>query len=264
MNRLVALALPLVSAVLISLVPGGTAHAADPDTAPVIQTAGLSTETGGLSGYLPISCVVRVEFTDQTPSDAEDYAISVEGRDGAGASHQYDGLGQPVPDAFTIGLPCGDLADGQHTVTVREHPGEAQATESEPAAFSYRVIDHPSRLDVAVPKVRGTYSVYAGRRYRLRPQGTWEARADISTRMWTSKRRSVFTSDDWTANTSGKAAVVSVDSADAMVATFRVPRRLAGRWLWISVLGRTGAWGADGVADYRYTFIPLKVLPPKR
>jgi hypothetical protein len=249
---------------LIAATPLSSSSAAseDPATSPEITSTYLSTETGGLSPYLPIGCAVVADFTDTTPEDGDDYAIVVNGEEQRGAYPDYVD-GEPVDGAFTISIGCPGLTDGTYDVVVREYRGDTVVAESMPVPLSFRVIGHPDRMSVKAPKVKGVPSLRAGTKIKLAMTGSWERGAKISTHVWTSRTKR-FTSADWDANQSGKAAVVSKDGARAMVGKFKIPTRLVGRWAWISVVARTGAWGADGVADYRVTFIPLKIAPAKR
>ena len=190
------LALPLAAAGLTA-----PAHAEEP--APTITRITTANEGGGLTPYIPLYTTVRVEFTDPTPSAEEAYEVTVPGV-ATSSVVVATGAGE-----FALSFPIYDLEpDQSYDIAVQEldEDGTPVAV-SEPLTWTAELVGHPRKLRSNVTKVGRQWTYTAGRRAKLRFRGAVEPGTEVHTRGWVSRRKA-FTSDDWSANTYKKAALV--------------------------------------------------------
>ncbi|GAA1919953.1 hypothetical protein [Nocardioides marmoribigeumensis] len=210
-------------------------------------------ESGGLSGWLPIACAVRVDLTDGTlAADPARYRLRVTHEDGTTqdldrASSPSGGTDDPV-----IQQSCEDFVEGEPvTVSVREEDASGTVVEiSDPVRFVLHVTGHPSGVSDTSVMRAGRWTNFVDRRARIEFDGTWEDGTVFDTRVWTSRTQE-FTADDWTADVNGSGAVLEARDRTTPVLTWTPRQRDYGRWVWISVIGQK-----PGKAAWRFTFQP--------
>ncbi|MBZ5735433.1 hypothetical protein K8Z61_13105 [Nocardioides sp. TRM66260-LWL] len=241
---------------LVATVPvvGPSSANADVSSAPRITATGISTESGGLTPYYNVACSRFVRFTDDSPSDASAYSLLVDGEvvDDAASAQPEGGL--------SFSGACGRA--GTHTVVVRETGTDGTVTDSPESTLRFRDLRGPKRASLNAERIKGVYSLRAGSVARIGFSSPgFEKGTTIVTQVWSSRRRT-FTAADFEANRSGSAAVVERRGSKAVV-RFTVPKRMVGRWLWISYAELTGDFGSKGVTDWSLSFVPIKVAPAK-
>lgn len=218
------------------------------DAGPVISEITTANESGGLTPYIPLYTTVRLTFTDATASGPEAYRIDVTGPDFA---EQYSHVVWPdyaEPGGFTASVDAYGLpVDEPLQFTVSELDGDEVVAASAPQEFTFTFVDHPSYLSTSSTKVEGRWTYKAGSTGRLSLTGAWEEGTRVNTQVWVSKGKK-FTSADWDRNVYGTAALVKGKLRDELVSSFRIPKRLKGHYVWVSVLG----W-KPGEGGWRFT-----------
>lgn len=251
-------ALPVLgaAALLAGTVLAAPSVAAEPASLSITSVAPVN-DSGGLSGWLPIACSVRVELADPTPADPSRYVLELSHPDGSrdrvDGAYSVDGAQAPI-----FQVPCDLVGEGS-TVDLRvvETDDAGQVVEtSATRPFELVVTGHPGSISDSSVLRDGRWTNVMGRPATIGfADGEWEPGTRFATRIWTSAGRT-FTAEDWSADTDGGAAIVDVEDQDAPVLRW-VPRpRDTGRWVWISIVGQ-----APGHAAWRFTFAPELVVP---
>ena len=202
-------------------------------TAPTITRVTTENDGGGLTPYVPLATSAVVVLTDATPSAADDYRLVVAGLGTFPVRESWD-----TPGSFEASVPNRGFADGRRfSFTVQELSSNGRVVGTSAArTWTWRYVGHPRRLDTNARKVHGRWTYRAGSVARFRFRGTWEPGTRFTTQVFVSRTRT-YTGDDYAANVNGHAALVSTRDAARPVLSVRVPRRLVGRHLWVSVLG---------------------------
>ncbi len=241
----------LVLPVVLSVAAGGLTTAAQAENSPpTIERITTVNESGGLTPYIPLYTSVSVEFTDPTPSTEKKYEVVVPGvKTTAFVHREADGN-------FTASFPIYDLEfDQPYDIAVRELDADGDVVaRSESLSWTPSFVKHPRAIDSNVRENRRGLTYTAGKRARLWFKGKVEPGATVTTRVWVGKRKN-FTDADMSANTTKNAALVDDKEGSSLVPKFKIPKKLAGKYLWISVL----IW-KDGKAGWRYTLPPIKVV----
>ncbi|WP_223124184.1 hypothetical protein [Nocardioides marmotae] len=247
-RRLSLLALPGVL-LTASALTAPVHAAAEPNTAPVIAKVTTENTGGGLSPYAHLYTSVVVSFTDETPSKEEAYRIQVPGVGTADVQAWPD---PADPTRFQAYLAGSTFTDGtSYDITVRESPKGQDAVTSAARPFTFSYVGHPASWKTSSKKIKGQWSYRAGRAARISFKGAWEAGTRITTQVWVSKGKK-FTPDDWTHNL--KNALVQKTGSQAVL-SFKVPNKLRGKYLWVSVRG----W-KNGKAGWVFEAPPAKVV----
>lgn len=234
-------------ALALTVLPAGVSAAPAPE-ALTITAITTQNESGGLTPYLPLFTTIRVSFTDDSPSDPSAYRVDVVGEEYRGkvvgtarANPEQPGTFEATVDAYE--LPVGEALD----FTVRELRGDRATSASAAESFTFTYVDHPRRFSTSSTREHGRWSYRAGRLAHLRFRGGWEEGTRFSTQVFVSRRKR-FTARDFARNVRGDAALVRAYDRARPVLSFRIPRRLRGQYVWVSVLGEK-----PGEGGWRYT-----------
>ncbi|WP_148572899.1 hypothetical protein [Nocardioides caldifontis] len=238
--------------VLLSIAVGGLttpAHTQEPGDAPQVQKVTTANESGGLTPYIPLYSTGVVTFTDSTPSAADDYRVRLGKKDGSGHVQALGG------GRFRATFDVYSLENGRsYPVTVQEVGAGGVTATSAPVDWTFRYVRHPRKFVTSSTKVKGQWTYRAGKRATFRFKGTWEPGTRVSTQVWVSKRKK-FTPDDWSANVYGKAALLEAKPKAKPVLSVKIPRKVVGKYVWVSVLG----W-KDGTAGWTFSTPAAKVV----
>ncbi len=139
------------------------------------------------------------------------------------------------------------------TVEETNDEGEVIST-SAPRSWTYQFVKHPRSFSTSSKRVRGQYSYRAGSTAKFSFRGTWEKGTRYSTQVWVSKTKR-FTSHDFATNTRHNGDLVSKYNASRPVLSVKIPRRLRGKYVWVSILG----W-KDGKAGWLFAAAAEKVI----
>jgi hypothetical protein len=184
------------------------------------------------SPYLP-GQGLAVSFTDPTPGDPSTYQISLYGRD-----KTYDGVVAVRGEGGgLVGVIPAPTWSQSMTLEVRELEGDTVVATS--PAFAYDVVAsrHPQSMLTNATYKKGAPSFASNQPLRIyfqRPR--WEAGTRFDTRVFVSDGPT-FTAQDLARNLDGAALVDAYDTTEP-VRKVKLPRRVVGRYLWISVAGR--------------------------
>lgn len=217
-----------------ALLGGAPSAGAGTTTAPVITDITTEQSGGGLTPYYPLATLIRVSFTDTTPGAEDAYQLQFGDRVVAGANLDYS-----KEDSFYAYVrPEEDVVVGEEvSYTVAELDGEGVVVStSAPETFTFEYVGHPERLEVRTERIAGRTAFIAGTTTRMRFRGgVWEAGTRYITQVWVSKRKK-FTFEDYDFNRNGGALIDGKRTAEP-ITTLKIPRRVAGKWIYISVVG---------------------------
>lgn len=240
-----------------------TGSPAAADTPPVVSAVKvINLPSGGLTPFIPLYCVERIKFNDDTPSAPENYTATVQtDAQPATTVGSYNGAVRPDsgrPSFMLFDVPCGDLVDGTgYSVAVTEAGGST----GNPTPFVYEIVGHPNRSTVTDQVSEGVYGWKPGVQQTVSfSDGTWEPGLTYSTQLWIGKTRE-FTGADFAANRDGTDAIIESYRTASPVLKFTVPTTAQGKYGWYSVAGYKA-----GKAAWRITFsaIPIIPLPAQR
>jgi hypothetical protein len=224
------------------------------DAPPVLGTITTENAAGGLTPYVPLSTHMALTFSDATPSNHRFYRIVVSDIGSFEAAYDAGGTGEFKALIPTDGMQPGTTYDV--TVEETDDAGNVMDT-SATASWTYRIVKHARSFSTSSTLVRGVWSYRAGSVARFSFRGKWENGTRYSTQVWVSRTKR-FTAKDYTANTTGHADLVTRHGASRPVLKVKIPARLRGKYVWVSVMG----W-KHGKAGWLFTVPAEKVIAPR-
>lgn len=224
------------------------AHAED---APSITDITTENSSGGLTPYVPLYTHAAITFTDSTPSNHSSYRVKVSGVGTFDAAYDSGSEGEFKALIVNDGMKHGETYD----FTVQELTPEGEvASTSAAVPWTYRIVKHPRAFYTSSKMVKGQWSYIAGEAAKFRFRGKWESGTRFSTQVWVSERRG-FSSRDFTVNTRRNGDLVSRYNAAKPVLSVKIPQRLAGKYVFVSIMG----W-KDGKAGWIFTVPAERVI----